>query len=135
MQELTQLCGGGADGGAEGTSGGAAAGAAAAPAAAAADAEALDPEAALEGSHVAIFKRTRAALHMLSDMQAGASTPSTLLPAPAAGAAADAAAPPADGGKKQRTSAEGWPRHGARGAGSQQQSGSAGSQQLEVEAH
>jgi len=33
---------------------------------------ALDPEAELAGSeHVAIFKRTRAALHMLNDMQVG----------------------------------------------------------------
>ncbi|PSC74275.1 SPX domain-containing 4 [Micractinium conductrix] len=46
-------------------------------------------------SHVAIYKRTRAALHMLSDMQTTAHTPSTLLPS-------SAAASEAPEGKKQR---------------------------------
>lgn len=59
-----------------------------------------DPEAAagaMGESHVAIYKRTRAALNMVKEMQEGASTPSTLLPPSAANSDA------APDGKKQRT--------------------------------
>lgn len=89
VQELTALCGGGASG----------------PDTAAGEgsAEAGRPDMEADvlggaGSHVAIYKRTRAALHMLSDMQERASTPSTLLPPSTAQSDA------APDGKKLRTS-------------------------------
>ncbi|KAL4438992.1 hypothetical protein ABPG77_006929 [Micractinium sp. CCAP 211/92] len=87
VQELTALCGGGI------SSSDAEAGEVSAEAGRAdMEAEALEGA----GSHVAIYKRTRAALHMLSDMQERASTPSTLLPPTAQSDAAP-------DGKKLRT--------------------------------
>jgi hypothetical protein len=120
VQELTQLCGGSDRPGSTLTSEARSAGATASAAAATssmsgAGEEAVDPEAELAGSeHVAIFKRTRAALHMLNDMQQHASTPSTLLPPQAA--ASDAAPD-----KRQRTSSEQPQLQPAAGAAQQPQ--------------
>ncbi|KAL4452619.1 hypothetical protein ABPG75_008281 [Micractinium tetrahymenae] len=90
VQELTALCGAGA--GASGSDAEAGEGSAEVGRP---DMEAEEVEGA--GYHVAIYKRTRAALHMLSDMQERASTPSTLLPPSTAQSDA------APDGKKLRT--------------------------------
>lgn len=89
--ELTQLCGGG---------GSAGAGAAAAEGSAEAHASHEAVAMSTGGAHLAVYKRTRAALHMLNDMQEGASTPSTLLPPSTANSDA------APDGKKLRTASQ-----------------------------
>ncbi|KAI7841035.1 hypothetical protein COHA_005263 [Chlorella ohadii] len=121
VQELTQLCGGSARPGGGATSEARSAGGTASAAAPTSSTSgvgeeaALDPEAELAGSeHVAIFKRTRAALHMLNDMQQHASTPSTLLPPQAA--ASDAAPD-----KKRRMSSEQQQQQQQQDAEAQQQ--------------